>query len=64
MKCLRHPKTTQELRENTAPENKKFIRGKRRKRNLPNAWDDIPINGIGKKLGWKKLRKKQYKEKK
>lgn len=61
MKYLRNPKTTQEARENSAPENKKFIRGKRTKRNLPNAWDDIPINGICKRSSWKKLRKKQHK---
>ena len=61
MKYLRHPKTTQEARENSAPENKNFVRGKRTKRNLPNAWDDIPINNICKRSSWKKLRKKQYK---
>ncbi len=64
MKWLRHPKTTQEIRINTSPENKKFVRGKRRKKHLPNSWDDIFIDQVGKKnKSWKNTRKSQYKPK-
>lgn len=38
---LRHMKTTNERRQNCAPELKEFVRAKRNKGNLPNAWDDI-----------------------
>lgn len=56
-KMLRHPRTTQERKENI---NNPFVRGKRRR--LPNAWDDIFIRP---QKSWKYLgRKHQYREEK
>lgn len=37
--CFKAPKTTQEARENEGSEVP--VRAKRRKNNLPNAWDDV-----------------------
>ena len=39
----RHPKTANELRSNSIPEYKEFIRGKRKPANLPTLYDDIDI---------------------
>ena len=56
---LRHPRTTQELRENQG--RNPFARGKRRKGNLPSAWDDLWIRS---QKSWKYLgRDHQYREK-
>ena len=53
-------KTTQELRWNYA--HKDFTRGKRRKKMLPNTWDDLPRNDY-RDRSWKSCtkRRKQYK---
>lgn len=37
---FRRPKTTQEKRLNSDPDHQEYVRGKRRGRNLPDAWDD------------------------
>lgn len=62
MSWLRRPKTTQERRANSDVEHKKLIRKKRSAKRLPNAYDDIIVDGYGKKhKSWKKLRKIKYK---
>ncbi len=38
--CIRRPQTTQVRRENSSPEVRNLVRGRRRK--LVSAWDDIP----------------------
>jgi len=43
MSYLRNPKTTAECRaESAASEQGVQVRAKRNRRNVPNAWDDIP----------------------
>ena len=54
-RSLRHPKTTQEIREHDP----KFDRDKRSHRNLPNVRDDIYIH---EDKCWKKKRKTKWKE--
>jgi len=55
--CLRHPRTTQEIRANQ-DRNDPYVRGKRR--NLPTAWDD---QFVRKQKSWKYLgRDHQYRE--
>jgi hypothetical protein len=54
----RNPRTTQERRANQDSE---YVRGKRSSKNLPNAYDDIPIP-YKFKVSWKKTRKTQYRE--
>lgn len=49
----RQPRTTQERRRNIR--DREFTRGKRR--NIPNAWDDISIR---RQKSWKKKRNTQY----
>lgn len=58
----RRPRTTQELRRNSDREEAKYSRGRRRKKRLPNAWDDL-MNSRWKLRhpSWKLLRRKQYK---
>lgn len=58
----RRPKTTQEKRWGYV--DREFVRGKRRPRALPDAWEDIPRSDIRIKKSWKKYRDKQYKERK
>ncbi len=53
----RNPHTTQELRMSYA-HGKEFVRAKRYGHNLPNTYDDIPVN-INRKC-WKNKREKQY----
>jgi hypothetical protein len=61
---LRHPKTTQERRRNANKEEKQFVRAKRSSnRNLPTAWDDIPISRKWRNESWKRLRQTQYRTK-
>lgn len=56
----RHPKTTQERK--LYDRDKKYVRAKRGKRRLPEAYDDIRI---GKNYNsWKNRRKTQYRENK
>lgn len=59
---LRSPRTTQELRRNTSPEEKMFVRGKRRKHQLPTVYDDLPLPYFPNYESWKRLRHHQYKE--
>lgn len=56
----RHPRTTQESRMSIR--DKKYVRAKRRKSNLPNAWDD---NFVRREKSWKSRtkRKHQYRDK-
>ena len=44
MSChyLRYPRTTQEARYSCDEDHKPYVRAKRRRRNLPNAYDDKP----------------------
>lgn len=65
--CMRHPRTTQERRVNGKRGVLRFdeyhvhIRGKRSMPNLPEAWDDVVINGYySQHTSWKKLRRTQY----
>lgn len=53
---LRYPKTTQERRY--AEAHKGYIRGRRSKCNLPNAWDDIYRSNVSNK-SWKNQKKKK-----
>lgn len=60
-------KTTQELRyscklnrENEDSDHSKYVRGKRKKCNLPNSWDDIPCGSWDMRKSWKEKRTKQY----
>lgn len=52
-KWYRNPRTTNERRNSQ----NKYVRAKRNHKNIPNAWDDIPICH---QKTWKKKRKKQY----
>ena len=54
----RSPRTTQERRANQDSE---YVRSKRSFKNLPDAYDDIPIP-YKFKVSWKKTRKTQYRE--
>jgi hypothetical protein len=58
--AYRNPKTTQELRSNQG--NNKYIRGRRKKNTLPNAWDDVARSNF-KTKSWKnnKVRKQWQK---
>ena len=63
---LRHIKTTNERRQNAAHADEygpELVRGKRRGRNLPDAWEDISLNTWGQRKCWKhnSKRRKQYK---
>lgn len=51
---IRHPKTYQEIKKNSDPDYKEFVRPKRR--NLPTSWDDIPRNT---QRSWKEQSKKR-----
>jgi hypothetical protein len=52
----RHFRTTQEMRWSYAyPE---YVRGKRRQKNLPTIWDDVPVDRWNHK-SWKKQTKKE-----
>lgn len=59
----RKPRTRQELRLNCDPMHAEYTRGKRRRKQLPNDWDDIWFGRQGR--SWKNCtnRKHQYKEK-
>lgn len=54
---LRHMKTTNELRANSIPEYKEYIRAKRKKGNLPTVYDDIPIC---RQRSWKEKTKERH----
>lgn len=56
---LRKIKTTQEKRYSCDPEHKPYIRGKRTCRNLPEAWDDIPVSLYLNKRSWKRIKKRK-----
>jgi len=56
----RRPRSTQEKRANQDYQTVPYrVRGKRRPRQLPDAWDDIPKANRGR--GWKTTRQTQYK---
>lgn len=55
------PRTTQEMRWNLA--HKEFVRGKRKKPNLPNSWDDKLRGDVRERKNWKKRRGTQWKNK-
>jgi len=57
---LRNPRTTQERRRNSRPEEYQFTRGKRRR--LPTIYDDITLPYFPNHESWKRLRPKQYRE--
>lgn len=57
---FRYPRTKQELTANQ-DRNDPYVRGKRRRKFIPTAWDDQPIR---RQRSWKKLRKTQYRENK
>lgn len=50
----RRPRTTNEKRQN---QERKYVRGKRLPKSLPETWDDIPLRL---QKSWKKTRKTQY----
>jgi hypothetical protein len=61
------PQTTQELRyscqldrENEDSDHYKYTRGKRRKKTLPNSYDDKRCSSWDLRKSWKEKRKKQY----
>lgn len=54
---LRHVKTTNELRANSIPEHKEYIRSKRNRANLPTVYDDIPII---RQRSWKEKTKERH----
>lgn len=51
------PRTTQEARWSEA--HIEYVRGKRHRRYLPNAWDDYPRSDRLIKRSWKKNKKKK-----
>jgi len=53
----RHPKTFNEMKQSFGFD-KNYIRGKRKKHNLPDSWDDVHRTRT---KSWKKHRKTQYK---
>ena len=53
------PRTTQEKKWNIA--HKKYVRGKRCAKYLPNAWDDHQRGDIDNRKNWKSHRKTQWK---
>jgi len=57
---MRRPKTTQEKRWSFA--HNEYIRPKRNKKNLADAWDDKYRSDINNR-SWKRCRKTQYKSK-
>jgi hypothetical protein len=58
IRWYRYPRTTQELRQYYAyPE---FVRGRRRPRYLPHAWDDIYREICWNHKSWKLYRKTQW----
>ena len=56
------PRHAQEKRWNIA--HKKYVRGKRHARYLPDPYDDYPRSDIRDRKNWKRNRKTQWKEKK
>ena len=58
MHGMRQPKTTQERRWSYA--HGKFVRAKRKSKNLPQAWDDKWVSTMRNRC-WKNYRKRQYK---
>ena len=56
----RYPKTTQERRINDSDEHREYVRSKRRGKNIPHAWDDIPVAAWDERRCWKSNRKQQY----
>ena len=63
----RAPRTTQEIRyscglnrENEDSDHAPYIRGGRKKSNIPHAWDDIPCGSWDLRKSWKEKREKQY----
>lgn len=54
---LRHVRTANELRANSIPENKEYIRSKRKPSCLPTLYDDIPV--INQK-SWKEKTKERH----
>lgn len=58
MSYMRRPRTTQEKRWSES--HKEYIRSKRNKRNLADAWDDKCRSDIDNR-SWKGSRKTQYK---
>ena len=63
---LRRPRTTQERRDYFRHEDEMReygfrIRGRRKPRALPNAWDDICRSDIFNHKNWKRHRRTQYK---
>lgn len=58
---LRNPRTTQEIKAGLG--NEEYIRGRRRKRQLPNTWDDISRSNWNSK-SWKNQKvRKQWQKK-
>ena len=55
---LRHPKTRQEMAYSLDPDHAKHVRAKRRFRNLPDAWDDMPRGRRGRSDKYKDHRRK------
>lgn len=55
----RKMKTTQESKISCDKKLQKYIRGKRRKANLPNNWDDYIRSDIRNKYSWKKNKKRK-----
>lgn len=51
---IKHPKTTNEIRQNSIPSYKIFVRGKRRK--LPTSWDDMMFSY---QRSWKRQKKRK-----
>jgi hypothetical protein len=59
--AYRHPHTTQELRANQG--NEEYVRGRRKKKTLPNSWDDIGRSNWNSK-SWKNQKvRKQWQKK-
>lgn len=58
---FKKPKTAQEMRWNIAHE--EYVRGKRKKPNLPNSWDDNVRGDVRERKNWKRRRKTQWKRK-
>lgn len=62
----RCPKTTQERRMNGCRSDRheeshyKYVRGKRRGKNIPHSWDDLAVSAWDERRCWKANRKTQY----
>lgn len=56
--AYRHPHTTQELRANQG--NEKYVRGRRKKKQLPSSWDDLGRSNWNAKSWKNQKRKRQW----